>query len=412
MRHREGGGRFANSIRNCKWRFRFWRFVFLANSPQSPFGKPVSPSESPQGELGLPRLHLPPPMRNGSPKVASSRALDDELDELELPDSPTGSFIGGGSAPTVNLDVVTSELETIANTVEQFTPREPTAPAAAANSQSGEVEAQQKQRRPTAKADAELRQPYHPELPKGEVPLVDLFNYRRLHLSNGKPLPCRSKFLWILWLFPVGIVIFILRWLLFTLVSCTLTCALMCCGRTSCSASMAQRVAVRTMCFIFCIRVKIHNRENLPNRDTMPPIIVSNHLSELDFMAVQNLQFSRVLAMDIYRTMPFIGTILKSINTVFVPRLSRGGKREEVRAAVLKHLDSVVRRTGSMEDLGTIARTDKPTSSNKDQPILVFPEGGLTNGHHGLMRYHQFMFSLGLPVLPLAVSLRPVLPYS
>ena len=37
----------------------------------------------------------------------------------------------------------------------------------------------------------------------------------------------------------------------------------------------------------------------------------------------------------------------------------------------------------------------------------MFPEGGLTNGFHGLLKYHKFMFGLDVPVLPRAIELRP-----
>ena len=35
--------------------------------------------------------------------------------------------------------------------------------------------------------------------------------------------------------------------------------------------------------------------------------------------------------------------------------------------------------------------------------ILVFPEGALTNGKAGVLRYSQFVFSLGIPVQPIAL---------
>ena len=44
------------------------------------------------------------------------------------------------------------------------------------------------------------------------------------------------------------------------------------------------------------------------------------------------------------------------------------------------------------------------------RPLLVFPEGSLTNGRIGLMRFAQTAFSLGVPVTPVAIRLRTPLP--
>ena len=44
------------------------------------------------------------------------------------------------------------------------------------------------------------------------------------------------------------------------------------------------------------------------------------------------------------------------------------------------------------------------------RPLLVFPEGSLTNGRVGLMRFAQTAFNLGVPVTPVAIRLRTPLP--
>ena len=44
------------------------------------------------------------------------------------------------------------------------------------------------------------------------------------------------------------------------------------------------------------------------------------------------------------------------------------------------------------------------------RPLLVFPEGSITNGRAGVMRFAASAFSLGAPVLPIAIDLRTPLP--
>ena len=44
------------------------------------------------------------------------------------------------------------------------------------------------------------------------------------------------------------------------------------------------------------------------------------------------------------------------------------------------------------------------------KPLLVFPEGSITAGDRGAMRFSKFVFTLHEPVLPLAIRLIPALP--
>ena len=43
----------------------------------------------------------------------------------------------------------------------------------------------------------------------------------------------------------------------------------------------------------------------------------------------------------------------------------------------------------------------------RSRPLLLFPEGGLTEGAGGLLEYHKFVFSLGVPVQVLALTVKP-----
>jgi len=54
----------------------------------------------------------------------------------------------------------------------------------------------------------------------------------------------------------------------------------------------------------------------------------------------------------------------------------------------------------------TVVKTKIQDLVKKDRnPVLIFPEGGLTNGKAGTMMYHRFVFSLDCAVVPVAISL-------
>ena len=76
-------------------------------------------------------------------------------------------------------------------------------------------------------------------------------------------------------------------------------------------------------------------------------------------------------------------------------------ERARVRDAMAAHAAGVRRaRTLGLDAYG--ARVTRP--------LLVFPEGSITNGRVGVMRFAQSAFGLGAPVTPLAIQLRTPLP--
>lgn len=48
--------------------------------------------------------------------------------------------------------------------------------------------------------------------------------------------------------------------------------------------------------------------------------------------------------------------------------------------------------------------------NSSDRPVVCFPEGCTTNGIAGVLRYHPFLFSLGVPVHPVSIRLRRPMP--
>lgn len=53
---------------------------------------------------------------------------------------------------------------------------------------------------------------------------------------------------------------------------------------------------------------------------------------------------------------------------------------------------------------------DTGSVASISRPLLVFPEGSITNGRVGTMRFAQTAFGLGAPVLPCALRLSTPLP--
>ncbi|GAB9472195.1 hypothetical protein Gpo141_00009380 [Globisporangium polare] len=113
-------------------------------------------------------------------------------------------------------------------------------------------------------------------------------------------------------------------------------------------------------------------------------IIVSNHISEFDAIALRWVTPAHVLGYDFYKKMLFFRLLGDKFGLVYVPYVSRnqGGAegRDQVREIIVQKLEK------------------------KDKPLAAFPEGGLTNGRVGLLQYHKFLFSLGKTVQPFTIQ--------
>ncbi|RLN88903.1 hypothetical protein BBJ28_00002216 [Nothophytophthora sp. Chile5] len=113
-------------------------------------------------------------------------------------------------------------------------------------------------------------------------------------------------------------------------------------------------------------------------------IIVANHISEFDAMAMIAITPAYILGYDFYKKMLLFRLLGDKAGLVYVPYTSRqqggGAGRDAVREIIIERL----------------ARGDKP--------LAAFPEGGLTNGRKGLLQYHKFLFSLGKTMQPLAIQ--------
>ncbi|EQC29904.1 hypothetical protein SDRG_12448 [Saprolegnia diclina VS20] len=115
-----------------------------------------------------------------------------------------------------------------------------------------------------------------------------------------------------------------------------------------------------------------------------PPILVCNHVSELDAIALQVLGPFETLGYDFFKSSRVFRRLAAAYGYIYVPHASRTQGNTSGRDALRTLLTEKVRANRC--------------------PILCFPEGGMTNGVTGLLQYHTFLFGLGVRIQPIALS--------
>eukprot|EP00943_MAST-04B_sp_MAST-4B-sp1_P008134 g8134.t1 len=137
----------------------------------------------------------------------------------------------------------------------------------------------------------------------------------------------------------------------------------------------------RFVCLLYGVWIDLKGKPDLKSGR----IWAANHLSEMDALIIRSCGNPYILGYSFYLQLWWLKlSPLRLLNMVYVPQKSRSEgnstQRDEIRKQVRTLLD------------------------NKINPILVFPEGGLTNGKVGLLQYHKFMFSLNVGVQPIALK--------
>jgi len=112
---------------------------------------------------------------------------------------------------------------------------------------------------------------------------------------------------------------------------------------------------------------------------SLTPVLCSNHVCYLDGAILASVcGFPRVVAMSGSRKAPVVGKLMEEMDVIFVDR-SRGDSRQATLAAIGEH--NALWKPG-------------------DHPLLIFPEGGTTNGK-GVKEFKKGAFAAGVPVRPL-----------
>eukprot|EP00944_MAST-04C_sp_MAST-4C-sp1_P014260 g14260.t1 len=179
--------------------------------------------------------------------------------------------------------------------------------------------------------------------------------------------------------FPIGIVLALLKLLVILPLSGILVTITPACFHT-----FLTRYVI---CLLYGVWIEIKGKPDVVNAR----IWAANHLSEVDALAIRACGNPYILGYSFYLQLWWLKlSPLRLLNMVYVPQKSRSegnsAQRDEIRNQV----------RGILE--------------NKSNPILVFPEGGLTNGKAGLLQYHKFMFSLNVGVQPIVLKHRRPLP--
>lgn len=143
--------------------------------------------------------------------------------------------------------------------------------------------------------------------------------------------------------------------------------------------------------------------QQLLQQEAQPKVLVSNHISEADFIAIASKFSARVVAMDYVERIPVIGRLMSVADPIYIGQV---GNKQSVSLSADKVDDYKAAQRDKIRQ--AVVSTTRGTPAGKEAPaVLIFPEGVLTSGRTAVLRYQKFVFSLGLPVQPLAIRRRP-----
>ncbi|GAM22532.1 hypothetical protein SAMD00019534_057070, partial [Acytostelium subglobosum LB1] len=126
------------------------------------------------------------------------------------------------------------------------------------------------------------------------------------------------------------------------------------------------------------IITNIKDKHNLPGKHNPNSgrIIVSNHLTDYDPHTMYTvLEDYHVVVKDLFASVPLVGKVYRKMGAIFVDYSNRDTARQQI--------------TGAL--------------SKTEHPVIIYPEGGLTNGKSGMLMFQKFVFSLGLGITPISM---------
>ncbi|XP_073025845.1 LOW QUALITY PROTEIN: lysophospholipid acyltransferase LPEAT2-like [Primulina eburnea] len=119
-------------------------------------------------------------------------------------------------------------------------------------------------------------------------------------------------------------------------------------------------------------------RRGKPAPRETAPIVVSNHVSYIDPIFFFYELFPTIVSSESHDSMPFVGTIIRAMQVIYVNRFSRSSRKLAVNEIKRK------------------------ASSNRFPRLLLFPEGTTTNGR-ALISFQLGAFIPGFTVQPVRV---------
>ncbi|KVH88278.1 Calcium-binding EF-hand [Cynara cardunculus var. scolymus] len=146
--------------------------------------------------------------------------------------------------------------------------------------------------------------------------------------------------------------------------------------RWRCRVMWITRLCTRGILFAFGYHwIK---RKGKPAPREIAPILVSNHVSYIDPIFFFYELFPTIVASESHDSMPFVGTIIRAMQVIYVNRFSHQSRKNAVNEIKRK------------------------ASSNRFPRLLLFPEGTTTNGRL-LISFQHGAFIPGYPIQPVVV---------
>ncbi|KAL0230427.1 hypothetical protein PCE1_003987 [Barthelona sp. PCE] len=180
-----------------------------------------------------------------------------------------------------------------------------------------------------------------------------------------------SHLIWLLWI-PFGFCLMVIRILLLLLSSAILF-------RLSALLHFEDQF-FRIFALFMGFVIKVDDPTGLMRNHTCP-VIVANHTSEFDSVAIRVLFGNRmsIIAPKFYKKSMLTRSFVHLLNPLYTE--IKKERRYILQQKIKKHVN----------ELGD------------EKPLILFPEGCLSNGKHCLLQYQKFCFSLEKKVLVLAL---------
>ncbi|XP_038893254.1 lysophospholipid acyltransferase LPEAT2 [Benincasa hispida] len=131
-------------------------------------------------------------------------------------------------------------------------------------------------------------------------------------------------------------------------------------------------------CILFSFGYHWISRKGKPAPREIAPIVVSNHVSYIEPIFYFYELFPTMVAAESHDSIPFVGTIIRAMQVIYVDRFSPTSK---------KHAISEIKRKASC---------------NRFPRVLLFPEGTTTNGR-ALISFQLGAFLPGYSIQPVVV---------
>ncbi|KHN04106.1 1-acylglycerophosphocholine O-acyltransferase 1 [Glycine soja] len=143
-----------------------------------------------------------------------------------------------------------------------------------------------------------------------------------------------------------------------------------------CRVMWITRLCAR--CILFSFGYQWIKRKGKPAPREIAPIIVSNHVSYIEPIFYFYELFPTIVAAESHDSIPFVGTIIRAMQVIYVNRFLPSSRKQAVR--------EIKRRA----------------SCNRFPRVLLFPEGTTTNGRN-LISFQLGAFIPGYPIQPVIV---------